>query len=97
MFKKIPDGTKLISVGILRPSRRGQLKMCWLLTVSPWFWPALFRPIAGESMGSPRSTMPPSARNEVLPLCELIQDAINSAGLSRSLWGYFQENIGWSE
>ncbi|MGL5846241.1 MAG: phage portal protein, partial [Aeromonas veronii] len=34
------------------------------------------------------------ARNEVLPLCELIQDAINSAGLPRSLWVDFRENIG---
>lgn len=48
----------------------------------------------GGGLGDPEKYDATYARNEVLPLCELIQDAINSAGLPRSLWVDFRENIG---
>ena len=52
-------------------------------------------PINGGGLqGIPEKYDATYSRNEVLPLCELVQDAINSAGLPRALWVTFREAIG---
>lgn len=48
----------------------------------------------GGGLGDPDKYDATYARNEVLPLCELIKDSINSAGLPRALWVDFRETIG---
>ena len=51
-------------------------------------------PINGGGLGAPEKYDATYSRNEVLPLCELVQDAINSADLPRALWVTFREAIG---
>lgn len=47
----------------------------------------------GGGQGDPEKYDATYARNEVQPLCELVQDSINSAGLPRALWVDFREII----
>lgn len=48
----------------------------------------------GGGLGDPEKYDATYARNEVLPLCELVQDAINSAGLPGRCGSRFEETIG---
>ena len=95
-----PDGIKLIPVGdIATKDEFAAIKGITAQDVlTSHRFPAALAGIiptnGGGGLGDPEKYDATYARNEVLPLCELIQDAINSAGLPRSLWIDFRENIG---
>ncbi|WP_421223194.1 phage portal protein [Aeromonas enteropelogenes] len=95
-----PDGIKLIPVGdIATKDEFAAIKGITAQDVlTSHRFPAALAGIiptnGGGGLGDPEKYDATYARNEVLPLCELIQDAINSAGLPRSLWVDFRENIG---
>jgi hypothetical protein len=95
-----PDGIKLIPLGDI--ATKDELAAIKGITAQDVLtshrFPAVLAgiiPTNGEGgLGEPEKYDATYARNEVLLLCELIQDAINSAGLPRSLWVDFRENIG---
>ncbi|MNJ21776.1 Phage portal protein [compost metagenome] len=95
-----PDGIKLIPVGdIATKDEFAAIKGITAQDVlTSHRFPAALAGIiptnGGGGLGDPEKYDATYARNEVLPLCELVQDAINSAGLPRSLWVDFRENIG---
>ena len=95
-----PDGIKLIPVGdIATKDEFAAIKGITAQdTLTSHRFPAALAGIiptnGGGGLGDPEKYDATYARNEVLPLCELVQDAINSAGLPRSLWVDFRENVG---
>ncbi len=95
-----PDGIKLIPVGdIATKDEFAAIKGITAQDVlTAHRFPAALAGIiptnGGGGLGDPEKYDATYTRNEVVPLCELIQDAINGAGLPRSLWVAFRENIG---
>ena len=95
-----PDGIKLIPVGdIATKDEFAAIKGITAQDVltAHRYPPALAGIIptnGGGGLGDPEKYDATYARNEVLPLCELVQDSINSAGLPRALWVDFRETIG---
>jgi PBSX family phage portal protein len=45
----------------------------------------------GAGLGDPEKYDATYTRNEVLPLCELVKETINSSGIPRSLWVNFRQ------
>jgi PBSX family phage portal protein len=95
-----PDGIKLIPVGdIATKDEFAAIKGITAQDVlTSHRFPAALAGIiptnGGGGLGDPEKYDATYARNEVLPLCELVQDSINSAGLPRALWVDFRETIG---
>ncbi|WP_429134258.1 phage portal protein [Aeromonas hydrophila] len=94
-----PDGIKLIPVGdIATKDEFASIKSITSQDVlTAHRFPAALAgiiPINGGGLGDPEKYDATYARNEVIPLCELIQDAINGAGLPRELWVDFRQSIG---
>ncbi|MFM5556726.1 phage portal protein [Aeromonas rivipollensis] len=94
-----PDGIKLIPVGdIATKDEFAAIKSITSQDVlTSHRFPAALAgiiPVNGSALGDPEKYSATYARNEVLPLCELIKDTINSSGIPRSLWVDFRETIG---
>lgn len=94
-----PDGIKLIPVGdIATKDEFAAIKAITSQDVlTSHRFPAALAgiiPVNGSALGDPEKYSATYARNEVLPLCELIKDTINSSGIPRSLWVDFRETIG---
>ena len=95
-----PDGIKLIPVGdIATKDEFAAIKGITAQDVlTSHRFPAALAGIiptnGGGGLGDPEKYDATYARNEVLPLCELLRDSINGAGLPRSLWVDFRETIG---
>ena len=95
-----PDGIKLIPVGdIATKDEFAAIKGITAQDVlTSHRFPAALAGIiptnGGGGLGDPEKYDATYARNEVLPLCELIQDAINGGGLPRSLWVDFRDTVG---
>lgn len=47
----------------------------------------------GAGLGDPEKYDATYTRNEVLPLCELVKETINSSGIPRSLWVNFRQEV----
>lgn len=94
-----PDGIKLIPVGdIATKDEFAAIKSITSQDVlTSHRFPAALAgiiPINGAALGDPEKYSATYTRNEVLPLCELIKDTINSSGIPRSLWVDFRETTG---
>lgn len=94
-----PDGIKLIPVGdIATKDEFAAIKSITSQDVlTSHRFPAALAgiiPINGAALGDPEKYSATYARNEVLPLCELIKDTINSSGIPRALWVDFSLEIG---
>ena len=94
-----PDGIKLIPVGdIATKDEFAAIKSITSQDVlTSHRFPAALAgiiPINGAALGDPEKYSATYTRNEVLPLCELIKDTINSSGIPRSLWVDFSLEVG---
>ena len=94
-----PDGIKLIPVGdIATKDEFAAIKSITSQDVlTSHRFPAALAgiiPINGAALGDPEKYSATYTRNEVLPLCELIKDTINSSGIPRSLWVDFSLETG---
>lgn len=94
-----PDGIKLIPVGdIATKDEFAAIKSITSQDVlTSHRFPAALAgiiPINGAALGDPEKYSATYTRNEVLPLCELIKDTINSSGIPRALWVDFSLEIG---